>query len=30
MRIGQTLGAPRVLWLAVGLVLIGLAAVSQV
>jgi hypothetical protein len=29
MRIGQTLGALRVLWLAVGLVLVGLTAVSQ-
>jgi len=29
MRIGQTLGAPRVWWLALGLVLVGLTAVSQ-
>src|SRR5215471_14337721 len=29
MRIIQTLGVPRVLWLAVGLALVGLAAVSQ-
>src|SRR5262249_32604529 len=29
MRIGQTLRAPRVVWLAVGLVLVGVATMSQ-